>query len=310
MTKLPFAIDHVRTPPIKCQGIKTKLVPFILGSIKWSSGSSGRWIEPFIGSGVVAFNLVPDSALLADTNEHIIRLYSAVQDGSVNTERLREHLLLEGRLLSKKGVAHYNFVRERFNSEKSPYDFLFLNRSCFNGVMRFNGGGKFNVPFCHKPDRFSTAYISKIVNQVAWIAKQMRGKSWEFRVAGWSATLSECRAIDFIYLDPPYIGRHTDYYNQWTESDAEELARTAQCLPCGYALSMWYENRYRKNQHIEEMWAGNVVRLWRHFYHVGSLESLRNEMFEALVIRPGWEAAEMQVAARTATREGQLSLYR
>ena len=51
MLELPSAVGKVRVPPIKSQGIKTKLVPFIMSSVRWSG--SGRWIEPFVGSAVV-----------------------------------------------------------------------------------------------------------------------------------------------------------------------------------------------------------------------------------------------------------------
>jgi DNA adenine methylase len=88
MNTLPYAITHVGTPPIKCQGIKTKLVPFILASLRWN-GEGGRWIEPFIGSGIVALNLVPQRALLADTNKHIIGFYQAIQRGEMSRESAR-----------------------------------------------------------------------------------------------------------------------------------------------------------------------------------------------------------------------------
>jgi len=168
------------------------------------------------------------------------------------------------------------------------FHFLFLNRSCFNGVMRFNRHGGFNVPFGHKPQRFAPAYITKIVNQIGWVAKQMQGKEWEFRVARWEETLTQADAQDFVYLDPPYIGRHADYFNSWDTKEAEKLAEAAKRLRSGYALSMWLENRHRKNEHIAQCWSQGEVRVCSHFYHVGSSESLRNQMDEALVIKPGF----------------------
>ncbi|MGI8855785.1 MAG: DNA adenine methylase [Thermomicrobiales bacterium] len=288
MNALPFAIGYVGTPPIKCQGIKTKLVPFIFRSIKWNAGHDGRWIEPFLGSGVVALNLCPDRALLIDTNRHIIGLYQAIQQGEINATTVRAFLTQEGKKLSIGGAEYYYEVRERFNRMASPYDFIFLNRSCFNGVMRFNRHGEFNVPFGHKPQRFSQAYITKIANQVKWAAGQMRGKDWEFRVAQWDDALSSAQRNDFVYMDPPYIGRHTDYYNTWGDADAVRLASATQGLPCGFALSMWLENRYRKNSHIEQQWSGLEMRVCSHFYHVGSTEDLRNEIDEALILKTGF----------------------
>ena len=94
---------------------------------------------------------------------------------------------------------------------------------------------------------------------------------------------------DFVYLDPPYIGRHTDYYEQWSETDAIDLSAVAKRLPCGFALSMWKENKYRKNQHIVQYWDFAVERTFTHFYYVGSTEDLRNSMDEALLIKPGYE---------------------
>ncbi len=137
----------------------------------------------------------------------------------------------------------------------------------------------------------------------------MRGKDWEFRVAKWDEVLPEAQPDDFVYLDPPYIGRHTDYYNSWNENEAARLAIAAKNLPCGFALSMWLENRYRKNAHIEECWSGLELRICTHFYHVGSTESLRNEMDEALVIKPGFATLDLgkQKTKKEATKN-QLSL--
>ncbi|MBA2519345.1 MAG: Dam family site-specific DNA-(adenine-N6)-methyltransferase [Chloroflexia bacterium] len=308
MTSLPRIVDRVGVPPIKCQGIKTKLVPFIASNIRWESGADGRWIEPFVGSGVVVFNLRPDRALLSDTNEHIIRLYQRIQNGEITQATVRQYLAAAAPLLAAGEADYFYEVRSRFNNSGDSLDFLFLNRSCFNGVMRFNKKGGFNVPFGHKPERFSKAYITKIINQVGWISRQMHGKDWEFRVSDWRPTLAESQASDFVYLDPPYIGRHTDYFNAWDEDEARDLAEAAQTSPAGVALSMWQENRYRRNTHLDQHWADFDRRLVSHFYHVGSTESLRNEMLEALVIRPGFAADATFVEHYRMAGEQQLTL--
>ncbi|MFQ5651644.1 MAG: DNA adenine methylase, partial [bacterium] len=76
---LPRHIGKVVVPPLKCQGIKTKLVSFIATTVKWHG--QGKWIEPFLGSGVVLFNINPERALVSDTNKHIIQFYRDIQEG-------------------------------------------------------------------------------------------------------------------------------------------------------------------------------------------------------------------------------------
>jgi DNA adenine methylase len=282
MSKLPKNINKIGVPPIKCQGIKTKLINFIAENIEWNG--EGKWIEPFLGSGVVLFNIQPDVALVSDTNKHIIELYKQIQNGKIDEIIVKEYLKSADEALKKGGQDYYLEVRKRFNDKGCPLDFLFLNRSCFNGLMRFNSKGGYNVPFGHKPERFAQAYITKIIHQISWIKKMMKDKDWTFQVDDWKETLKQAKDNDFVYLDPPYIGRHTGYYNSWEEKDAIDLAETAQKLPCGFALSMWLENKYRKNDHIENYWEGLEIRTFAHFYHVGASEDLRNEMQEALVL--------------------------
>lgn len=283
---LPRQIKNIVVPPLKCQGIKTQLVRFILANIRWNG--KGRWIEPFLGSGVVLFNAQPQRALANDVNPHIINLYRGIYEDSLTSEMVEEHLTREGEQLLRDGEDHYYAIRERFNQTGNSLDFLFLNRSCFNGLVRFNRKGEFNVPFCHKPDRFRRAYITKIVNQVGRIRKIMRDKEWEFRIGDWRDCLHKVSADDFVYLDPPYIGRHTDYYDQWSEQDAIELAQVARELPCGFAMSMWKENKYRSNPYLAQYGHETVERTFTHYYHVGSTEGLRNSMEEALLIKVGY----------------------
>lgn len=278
---LPRAITP-KAPPIKMQGIKTKLVPLIARSISWDD--NGKWVEPFLGTGVVALNIAPKRALLADTNEHVINLYRGVRDGIIDGRRVRIHLEREGRLLFEKGEDHYYSVRDRFNDTKNPLDFIFLNRSCFNGMVRFNRQGHFNVPFCRKPERFRPALVTKIVNQVEWAGEVMQGKDWIFVVQDWRQTISEASQGDMIYCDPPYIGRHTDYYNGFTEEEADELAVALRSTLAKFAMSMWLENRYRKNEYVGRWFTNFPQRTMAHFYHVGPTETLRNPMTEVVVL--------------------------
>lgn len=295
-----------KAPPLKIQGIKTKLVSFIMRSVTWDK--EGNWIEPFLGSGVVALNVSPARAILADTNEHIIRVYSAIQREEITPSNLRTFLEDEGALLKRKGEKHYYDVRDRFNQEHSPFDFIFLNRSCFNGMMRFNSKGGFNVPFCRKPERFAKAYVTRICNQVAWAKEQMRDKDWSFVCQDWRKTLASVQDDDFVYLDPPYNSRHTDYYNRWDDDESDELAIAVRKLRGGFAYSTWKENKYRSNDHLEIHFSEYPVMTKDHFYHIGSTESLRNAMEEALVVPSDYLAKTVEESLMEEMREDQMSL--
>ncbi len=112
----------------------------------------------------------------------------------------------------------------------------------------------------------------------------MRGKDWKFVHADWTDILNEVRQDDFVYADPPYAGRFTDYFNTWTDEDALRLEDGLKALPCPFLYSMWSENKYRKNERLHEAFAEYKIRTFSHFYHLGATESLRNGMTEALVV--------------------------
>lgn len=279
-------LEKVKVPPIKIQGIKTKLVPFINEKIKWDG--KGVYYEPFIGSGVVGFNLAPERAVFCDTNPFIISFYKDIQNGTITSEKVRTFLETEGEKLSltpEDRNSYYYQVRDRFNKDKNSLDFLFLQRSNFNGMIRFNSNGGYNVPFGRKPDRFKKALITKIVNQVKWVEELFEERpKWEFRCESFENIFNEITENDFIYLDPPYINRHDGYYDQWSNEKAELLAELTQKSPAKFAFSMWYQNKYRKNDHID-LWTEGSLYKQEHFYHVGANEKNRNSMTECLIVR-------------------------
>ena len=277
MTKPPLV------PPIKCQGIKTKLVSEIRELI--AAQNYTRWVEPFCGSCVIPLNIQPRKALLSDTNVHIIQLYKDIQSRFVTPAGVKEFLTDNGEKLRSAGEDYYYQLRERFNRSPNSYDFLFLNRACFNGVMRFNRKGYFNVPFCRKEQRFSPAYVTKIVNQVRSMAMVIQASDWEFVAADFRATLAQVTPDDFVYADPPYAGRHVDYFNSWSDQDEDALVCQLQKLAGKFVFSTWHSNEFRHNLLIEKNWNNSGYHLFTkaHYYHVGSHEDLRHPMLEALI---------------------------
>ncbi len=274
--------EKVFVPPIKIQGIKTKMVPFIRENICIDRNTT--WIEPFMGSGVVGFNVMPERAVFADINPHIIEFYNRIKTGEITSYLVRGFLEEQGSLLSQREDAYYYEVRQRFNKSHNPLDFLFLNRSCFNGMIRFNQSFAFNVPFGHKPQRFSKAYITKIVNQVAHIEELTASHEWTFLCQPFEKTIAEAGENSFIYCDPPYIGRHVDYYDSWDEQSEIALHGSLEAAETRFMLSTWDHNDYRKNTYIDTVW-GSCYKLTKdHYYHVGAKEINRNPVMEALLM--------------------------
>jgi DNA adenine methylase len=272
-------------PPIKSQGIKTKLLPWILELVP---EISGKWIEPFLGTGVVAFNSNFDEAILNDTNPHIINFYKGIQTKEITAPLMKQHLEQEGELLSvaaDRGYEHYRKVRSRFNTgEYSPYDFIFLSRAGFNGMMRFNNKGNWNIPFCKKPDRFAQAYITKITNQVSAVSRIIKPEpAWTFHNKSFAEVISLATKNDIIYCDPPYYGRYVDYYNGWTEQDEELLFTLLSETKAKFILSTWHHNDWRANDMIEKFWNKFNIVTKDHFYHSGGSIENRKTVVEALV---------------------------
>jgi len=294
-------------PPIKSQGIKTKLVEWISQNVEGIQYD--RWIEPFMGTGVVAFNVRPKKAVLCDSNPHLISFYKAIQSRQITSGLVRKYLTEEGdKLLNSNGQYYYD-VRERFNSQGNPLDFLFLSRSCFNGMMRFNGKGGFNVPFCKKPNRFAQSLITKITNQVENISQIIDFGEYEFKNQDFKETLKEIRSNDFVYSDPPYIGRHVDYFDSWSEKEEITLNQGLSNSNAKFILSTWLSNKYRTNEYVFSIWKDCWISTKEHFYHVGGKEANRNAVYEALLsnVKLANSISSTEMLSRINLKESQLT---
>lgn len=182
-------------PPLKWAGGKRWLVPHLKPI--WEKHSDRRYVEPFSGGLAVVLGLQPERALLNDINPHLINFYRHLQKGL----RLR----IEMRYDEKLFYQH----RERFNkliqnggakSSEAAELFYYLNRTCFNGLCRFNKSGGFNVPF----GTYTRINYAKNFDKYAEVFKQ-----WEFT----SVDVEKVRIeeTDFIYADPPYDTEFTTY---------------------------------------------------------------------------------------------------
>jgi len=274
-------IDKIHIPPFKIQGIKSKLVPLIKSSVEINKNTT--WIEPFMGSGVVGLNIAPENAIFADLNPHIINFYNQLKSKKITANIVNDFLYEQGAMLAQKDIEHYYFIRDRFNKDFNPLDFLFLNRSCFNGMIRFNKNNKFNVPYGHKPKRFAKAYITKIVNQVKHFEYMIHTNNWIFICQSYQDTISQADDESFIYCDPPYIGRHVDYYDSWDEYEELDLKKCLLESKARFMLSTWDNNQYRTNPYLNSIWQGFEKITKEHFYFIGAKEDNRNSMIEALL---------------------------
>ena len=275
-------------PPIKSQGIKTKLVPWIKDIILHSGIdlSKAAWIEPFFGTGVVGLNSpLKGKFIVGDTNPHIINFYKGVLNGEITSVNMRTYLEHEAKKLAaaeEDGYAYYREVKNRFNESHNPFDFIFLSRAGFNGMMRFNRKGEWNIPFCKKANRFSPAYITKICNQVDAVRRIILSKRWEFHNQDFIETIKRAEKGDLIYCDPPYFGRYVDYYNGWTEKNEQDLFEALSATKAFFILSTWHHNKFRANEMITRYWDKFNILTKEHFYHNGGHIENRHSIIEAL----------------------------
>lgn len=155
-----------------------------------------RLVEPFLGSGAVYFSLQPKKALLADINSDLITLYKQIKKAPEALERLMN------KHQRKHSAAYYYAVRAQVarNDVESAARFLYLNRTCWNGLYRVNLNGEFNVPIGTKQ---TVVFESDDFSALARILKGATLKCSDFE-----KIVDDCEEGDFLYVDPPYTVQH------------------------------------------------------------------------------------------------------
>lgn len=153
----------------------------------------GKYFEPFVGGGAVFFDLLPKRALLSDLNPELINTYKIIKsniDELINS--LKKHKY-EKEYFLKVRAKNPN----QLSNIESASRFIFLNRTCFNGIYRVNSKGQFNVPF----GRYSNPLICDEKN-LRLVSKAL--KNIDIKFQDYKKILSLVKKDDFIYFDPPY----------------------------------------------------------------------------------------------------------
>lgn len=274
--------DRFIVPPLKIQGRKHKLLEFLLAH--FPKNIEGRWIEPFLGSGIVVFNARPKRAILGDKNPYIIEFYQKIYKKDINLSEMKEYLIEEGKKIKEHGADYYYEVRDRFNKQKNIFDFLVINRASFSGVIRFNAMGEFNTAYSYYNRALEEDKVNKIVDKIKMIMKVMEDKEWEFYVGDWTKVMHlDISNSDFIYMDPPYNNKH-GYYEAWDDKNTKTVLDFAIEAPCKVAISSWYQHGDTINKVLEEYHDKLNFYYAYHKYHVGAIAGRRNKkVIEVLI---------------------------
>ena len=219
-------------PFVKWAGGKTQLLPEIR---KHYPQRIKKYCEPFVGGGAVLFDVLqncrPEKVLVNDVNEELINTYLQIKtDCNLLIEQLSElqqnyksQSLEKNKILFYEKRLRYNELKinrnDAENLEKATL-FIFLNKTCFNGLYRVNKKGEFNVPFNNAKnplicDEENLRACSELLQNV-----QMK-----------TGDYSDCKGfIDsetFVYLDPPYRPlTQTSAFTSYSEnkfSDKEQV---------------------------------------------------------------------------------------
>ena len=188
-------------------GEQPRLVPFL----KWAGGKRwlvreyvdlfpktyDRYIEPFLGGGSMFFALRPSKAILADSNDRLIETYVQVRDKpKYVAQLLRQHQ-------ARHSESYYYSVRKRTHPRSGAQraaQFIYLNRTCWNGLYRVNLKGEFNVP---KGTKSSVLLGTDDFDSISEALKGIEIVSQDF-----AKSLRKAGSKDFVYVDPPYTVKH------------------------------------------------------------------------------------------------------
>jgi DNA adenine methylase len=285
-------------PFLKWAGGKSQLMSAIEASLPQNISKKKEltYIEPFVGSGAVLFwflkKYAVQQAVICDTNSRLIDTYRVIQKQpndlinqlsmlqnhyqNLKTEEARRALFLEKRLI--------------FNSSNDQLEtavlFIFLNKTCFNGLYRVNSRNGFNVPF-GKYDN------PKICDPLTILADSALLQKVTILRADYSETLQYATENTFFYFDPPYKPlSKTASFNTYTTdffNDAEQERLAAFCQLAGQKGHNWLlsnsdlRNTEGENDYFDNLYADFNIQRVKAKRSINSDATKRGEINELLI---------------------------
>lgn len=220
-------------PVIKWTGSKRSQAEYIISKFP---NEIDTYYEPFVGGASVLFRLLHSNIkvknyICGDVNMDLIALWNTIKN---SPEDLIDHYLFMWRELNKdddieRRKNYFYEVRTRFNQTREPSDFLFLSRTCTNGLIRYNSKGKFNTSLHFSRGGIKPESLTEII--LDWHNK-INNNNVEFVCEDYSNV--QPKSNDFVYLDPPYANTKGIYFGK---IDYEQFWSWLRNLKCGYILS-------------------------------------------------------------------------
>ena len=193
-----------------------KLIPLIT---KKFNPLENRYIEPMAGSGGFFFKYAPKNAYISDINQNLIVTYKTIRsDVHALITKLEEYkkLHVDEEYFYEQRKLFNKITKEDGNELIIASLFIYLNKTCFNGLYRENSNGEFNVPVGKSSkgkllpmafDKDNLVYLSKLLNPVNIAC-------YDYKTAK-----NNIKKGDFVYIDPPYIPLDHISFTQYSKGD-------------------------------------------------------------------------------------------
>lgn len=186
---------NVTRPFLKWAGGKYRLLGRLLPSLP----SGTRLVEPFVGSGAVFLNASFTAYLLCDLNPDLVGLYTTLREEGTRFINEARALFLPEQNTQEAFLRH----RKTFNESSDAFErsllFLYLNRHAYNGLVRYNRSGLYNVPF----GRYKAPYFPE--HELSVFGEKLRTHDVTLAVRDFQATFEALCPGDVVYGDPPYV---------------------------------------------------------------------------------------------------------